>query len=104
MPEWLEEWIWGGALQTQAWPLWAQALLVVGLVVGFFALMIMHGFTLRNAEDPNSFKVRRAKVGGYVEDFSPEEVAELDELVAKHLSPFFGFGDRGAVGPLVRHD
>jgi len=62
------------------------------------------GLTLRNTEDPNSFKVRRAKVGGYVEDFSPEEVAVLDELVAKHLSPFFGFGDRGAVGPLVRHD
>ena len=60
------------------------------------------GLTLRDTEEPNSFKVRRAKVGGYVDDFSPAEVAELDELVAKHLSPFFGFGDRGAVGPLAR--
>jgi len=59
------------------------------------------GLTLRNTEDPNSFKVRRAKVGGYVDDFSPEEVAELDELVAKHLSPSFGYGDRGAVGPMT---
>ena len=62
------------------------------------------GLTLRNAEDPNSFKVRRAKVGGYIEDFSAEEVAELDELVAKHLSPTFGFGDRGAVRPLAEDD
>ncbi len=60
------------------------------------------GLTLRNANDPDSFKVRRAKVGGYVEDFSREEVAELDELVAKHLSPAFGYGDRGAVGPLAK--
>jgi len=60
------------------------------------------GLTLRDTEDPNSFKVRRAKVGGYVEDFSPEEVAELDELVAKHLSASFGYGDRGAVGRLAR--
>jgi len=59
------------------------------------------GLTLRDTEEPNSFKVRRAKVGGYVDDFSPEEVAELDELVAKHLSPSFGFGDRGAVRPLA---
>jgi len=59
------------------------------------------GLTLRNADDPNSFKVRRAKVGGYVDDFSAEEVAELDELVAKHLSPTFGFGARGAVRPLT---
>jgi hypothetical protein len=60
------------------------------------------GLTLRDAGDPNSFKVRRAKVGGYVDDFTPEQVAELDELVAKHLSPRFGYGPRGAVGPLAR--
>jgi len=59
------------------------------------------GLTLRNANDPNSFKVRRAKVGGYVGDFTPEQIAELDELVAKHLSPRFGYGAAGAVGPLT---
>jgi hypothetical protein len=60
------------------------------------------GLTLRDASDPNSFKVRRAKIGGYVDDFTPEQVAELDELVAKHLSPRFGYGPRGTVGPLAR--
>ncbi len=59
------------------------------------------GLTLRDASDPNSFKVRRAKVGGYVQDFTPDQVAELDELVAKHLSPRFGYGPAGAVGPLA---
>ncbi len=59
------------------------------------------GLTLRNVNDPNSFKVRRAKIGGYVGDFTPEQVAELDELVAKHLSPRFGYGPSGSVGPLA---
>jgi len=59
------------------------------------------GLTLRDTGDLNSYKVRRGKVGGYVEDFSPEQVAELDELVVKNLSPFFGYGARGAVGPLA---
>ena len=62
------------------------------------------GLTLRDREDPNSFKVRRAKVGGYVDDFSPEQVAELDELVAKHLSPALGYGARGLVSPLALGD
>ncbi len=62
------------------------------------------GLTLRDTADPNSFKVRRAKIGGYVEDFTAEQVAELDELVAKHLSPSFGYGARGFVGPLAKRD
>lgn len=53
------------------------------------------GLNLRDPQDPNSFKVRRAKVGGYREDFSPEQVAELDELVAEHLSPSLGYTKEG---------
>ena len=41
---------------------------------GFFS---RGGMTLRNAGDPNSFKVRRGKVGGYAEYFTPEQVDEL---------------------------
>ena len=41
--------------------------------------------------DPNSYKVRRAKVGGYRDYFSDAEVAQIDELVAKELSPSFGY-------------
>lgn len=37
--------------------------------------------------DAESSKVRRAKVGGYAEDFTPEQVAELEALVAERLDP-----------------
>jgi hypothetical protein len=50
------------------------------------------GMTLRNADDPNSFKVRRGKVGGYRDYFTPEQVAELEALVAADLSPALGYG------------
>jgi hypothetical protein len=41
--------------------------------------------------DPNSYKVRRAKVGGYKDYFSDEEVTRIDALVATTLSPTFGY-------------
>ena len=48
--------------------------------------------SLVNRRDPSSFKTRRAKVGGYRDYFTPEQLAELDELVAKGLSPTLGYG------------
>ena len=45
------------------------------------------GLTLRNADDPESFKVRRAKVGGYRDYFDAAQVAELEAMVARDLSP-----------------
>lgn len=45
------------------------------------------GLTLRNASDPESFKVRRAKVGGYRDYFDAEQAAELEALVQRDLSP-----------------
>jgi Sulfotransferase domain len=56
---------------------------------GFFR---QGGLTLRNPKDPESFKVRRAKVGGYRDYFTPEQTAELEALVAERLSPAFGYG------------
>jgi len=41
--------------------------------------------------DPNSYKVRRAKVGGYKDYFTDDESAQIDELVAKQLSPTYGY-------------
>jgi len=41
--------------------------------------------------DPNSYKVRRAKVGGYKDYFDEAQAAEIDELVRKRLSPDFGY-------------
>ncbi|MEM7023683.1 MAG: sulfotransferase domain-containing protein [Pseudomonadota bacterium] len=55
---------------------------------GFFR---QGGLTLRNPNDPESFKVRRAKVGGYRDYFSPEQVAELEGLMAEKLLPVFGY-------------
>jgi hypothetical protein len=42
--------------------------------------------------DPATVKVRRGKVGGYRDDFTPEQVAEMERLVAEKLSPRFGYG------------
>ena len=42
-------------------------------------------------DNPDSYKVRRAKVGGYRDYFSEEEVAKLDAMVERDLSPLFGY-------------
>ena len=57
------------------------------------------GMTLRDADDPSSYKVRRGKVNGYRDYFSGDQVAELDELVAKRLSPSLGYGRAASPGP-----
>ena len=49
------------------------------------------GMKLRDAGDPNTFKVRRGKVGGYKEDFSAEQVAELEQLVRDNISASLGY-------------
>lgn len=41
--------------------------------------------------NPDSFKARRAKVGGYRDYFSDEEIREIDALVAATLSPEYGY-------------
>jgi hypothetical protein len=46
------------------------------------------------ASNPESFKVRRGKVGGYRDYLSAEQAAALDELVTGRLSPAFGYGGR----------
>lgn len=45
--------------------------------------------------DPNTYKVRRAKVGGYRDYFDAAEAAQIDEYVAKKLSPAFGYDAEG---------
>jgi len=46
----------------------------------------------RDRGNPDSYKVRRGKVGGYREYFRPEELAAMDRMVATRLAPFFGYG------------
>jgi hypothetical protein len=45
--------------------------------------------------DAESSKVRRAKVGGYREDFTAEQAAELEALVAERLDPALGYSPAG---------
>jgi hypothetical protein len=41
--------------------------------------------------DPNTYKVRRAKVGGYKDYFDDDETAKIDAYVADQLSDAFGY-------------
>ncbi len=43
--------------------------------------------------NPNSFKVRRAKVGGYRDYFEPDRQAHIDHLVVANLDPMFGYNE-----------
>jgi len=45
----------------------------------------------RDKDNPNSYKVRRAKVGGYRDYFSDEEVAAIDVHLADTLDPLFQY-------------
>ncbi len=51
-----------------------------------------------NTADPNSYKVRRGKVGGYQDDFSPEQLAEINALVVAGLSPSLGYSEPSVAG------
>lgn len=44
-----------------------------------------------NAQDPDSFKVRRGKVGGYRDYFSDEQLDRIDRFVAERLHAAFGY-------------
>jgi hypothetical protein len=41
--------------------------------------------------NPDSFKSRRAKVGGYRDYLTPEQAQALDQLVTENLDPDFGY-------------
>jgi len=45
----------------------------------------------KDSSNPDTFKVRRAKVGGYRDYFDDEQVATIDELVNTRLSEVFGY-------------
>jgi len=45
----------------------------------------------KDVNDPNTFKVRKAKVGGYRDYFDDDQVAELDAMVDSGLLAAFGY-------------
>lgn len=42
--------------------------------------------------NPESYKVRRGKVGGYRDYFDDGQIARIDAMIGEQLSPFFGYG------------
>lgn len=53
------------------------------------------GMKLVNKDDPSTYKVRRGKVGGYREDFDPQQVEELEALVRDNILPELGYCQDG---------
>lgn len=45
-----------------------------------------------NAGDPSSFKVRRAKVGGWRDYVTDEQASAIDAMVRERLDPVYGYG------------
>ncbi|HEX5078468.1 MAG TPA: sulfotransferase domain-containing protein [Geminicoccaceae bacterium] len=50
----------------------------------------------RDRRNPDSYKVRRAKVGGYRDYFDDEQLSHIDALVRSSLSPIFGYDEADA--------
>ncbi len=48
--------------------------------------------TLRNANDPETLKVRRGQVGGYRSDLSDEQTAWVEERIENNLASAYGYG------------
>lgn len=42
--------------------------------------------------NPDSYKVRRAKVGGFRDYFDDDQVREIEAYIVEHLDPVFGYG------------
>jgi len=42
-------------------------------------------------DDPNTYKVRKAKVGGYRDYFDPEQIDRIDALLKERLDPVFDY-------------
>ena len=47
----------------------------------------------KDKDNPNSYKTRKGKVGGYRDYFDDEQVAAIDALVNEKLLPAFGYTD-----------
>jgi hypothetical protein len=51
----------------------------------------MRRLDVRDPANPDSFKVGRAKVGGYRDYLTPEEVAAARSFLRANLAPRFGY-------------
>lgn len=56
----------------------------------------------KDASDPNTYKVRKAKVGGYRDYFDDDQIALIDALVDERLLPAYGYTSKeSAPGPAL---
>jgi len=56
----------------------------------------------RDTSDPNTYKVRKAKVGGYRDYFDDDQIAVIDGLVDERLLPAYGYTSKeSAPGPVL---
>lgn len=53
----------------------------------------------RDASNPDSYKVRKAKVGGYRDYFDDEQIAAIDAMVDRDLLPGFGYTSAESPAP-----
>jgi hypothetical protein len=51
--------------------------------------------------DPESFKTRRGKIGGYVDYLSADDVAWLNRRIDAELDPFYGYSSAPMPRPLT---
>ena len=65
---------------------------------GFFERHLAPG----RPDDPQSYKVRQGKVGGYRLELTPEQIAEVDAIVATELAPDHGYGYGAGTGVALR--
>jgi len=42
-----------------------------------------------DGQDPEAFKVRKGKVGGYTEYLNDQEITQMEEYIQSHLDPFY---------------
>ncbi len=48
-----------------------------------------------SSSNPDSYKVRRAKVGGYRDYFDAEQLAEIDRMFREDFTRYYGYEERG---------
>jgi hypothetical protein len=49
----------------------------------------------KDRNNPDSYKVRRGKAGGYRDDFDATQLAQIDQLVEVTLAPIYGYTGSG---------
>ena len=50
----------------------------------------------KDRSNPDSYKVRRGKAGGYRDDFDPAQLMQIDRLVETTLDPLYGYAGTGS--------